>query len=89
MEAAEQDRRRKEYAATLESDVLHLKEKLEALQARDSRTSSALQSAVQETRIQTGTPTLTLTLTLTSAIGPRAEARGTLPLTLALALPQP
>ena len=66
MEAAEQDRRRKEYAATLESDVLHLKEKLEALQARESRTSSALQSAVQETRIQTGTPTLTLTLTLTS-----------------------
>ena len=49
MEAAEQDRRRKEYAATLESDVLHLKEKLEALQARESRTSSALQSAVQET----------------------------------------
>ena len=85
MEAAEQDRRRKEYAATLESDVLHLKEKLEALQARESRTSSALQSAVQETRTLTGTltltPTLTLTLTLTSAVGPRAEARGTLPLT--------
>ena len=87
MEAAEQDRRRKEYAATLESDVLHLKEKLEALQARESRTSSALQSAVQETRTLTGTPTLTLTLPLTSAIGPRVEARGTLPLTLTLALP--
>ena len=76
MEAAEQDRRRKEYAATLESDVLHLKEKLEALQARESRTSSALQSAVQETRTLTGTPTLTLTLPLTSASAARCTISG-------------
>ena len=32
--------RRKEYAATLENDVIHLKEKLEAVQAREGHTSS-------------------------------------------------
>jgi hypothetical protein len=34
LEAGEHERRRKEYAATLENDVVHLKEKLEAIQAR-------------------------------------------------------
>ena len=64
MEAAEQDRRRKEYAATLESEALHLKEKLEALHARESRTSSALQNAVQETFLLTLTLPLPLPLPL-------------------------
>ena len=81
MEAAEQDRRRKEYAATLESEALHLKEKLEALHARESRTSSALQDAVQETFLLTltlplplpPTPTLAPTLTPTPTPSPSSN----------------